>query len=88
MIGKCYSKPSWSENPDPDVLFCKKTLAHHSEYAMTRAQIAEAIEVQIAIAQMMPANFGRLSIDAIAILWDLYQNSDPSNLPMGGKVYP
>jgi hypothetical protein len=49
---------------------------------MTRAQIAESIDVQIAMAQMMPANFGRLSVDAISKLWDLYKASDPSNIPM------
>jgi hypothetical protein len=54
-------------------------------YAMTRPQIAEAIEVQIAIAQMMPANFGRLSVDAISILWNLYKESDPSRIPMNDK---
>jgi hypothetical protein len=52
---------------------------------MTRPQIAEAIEVQIAIAQMMPANFGRLSVDAISILWNLYKESDPSRIPMNDK---
>jgi hypothetical protein len=58
---------------------------------MTRAQIAEEIEVQIAMAQMMPANFGRLSVDAISILWELYKAADPSeylmpdaNLSLGG----
>jgi hypothetical protein len=56
-----------------------------SRYAMTRPQIAEAIEVQIATAQMMPANFGRLAIDAISILWDLYKESDPSRMPMADK---
>jgi hypothetical protein len=59
-----------------------------SRYAMTRAQIAEAIEVQIAMAQMMPANFGRLSIDAISIPWDLYRASDPSNISMGNENPP
>jgi hypothetical protein len=55
---------------------------------MTRPQIAEAIEVQIAMAQMMPANFGRLSVDAISILWDLYKNTDPSKLLMTDKNLP
>ena len=52
---------------------------------MTRAQIAKSIDDQIAMAQMMPANFGRLSVDAISKLWDLYKISDPSNSPMVGK---
>jgi hypothetical protein len=60
----------------------------HHRYAMTRDQIAEAIEVQIAMAQMMPANFGRLSVDAISILWDLYKNTDPSKLLMTDKNLP
>lgn len=52
---------------------------------MTRDQIAESIDVQIAMAQMMPANFGRLSVDAIAILWDLYRSTVPSDIPMDSK---
>jgi hypothetical protein len=55
---------------------------------MTRAQIAESIDVQIAMAQMMPANFGRLSVDAISRLWDLYKASDPSNIPMIDRNLP
>jgi hypothetical protein len=49
---------------------------------MTKQEIAEQIGVQIAIAQMMPANFGRLSVDAIAILWELYNQPDPSKVLM------
>ncbi len=45
---------------------------------MTKQEIAEEIGVQIAIAQMMPANFGRLSVDAIAILWYLYNQPESS----------
>ncbi len=55
---------------------------------MTRAQIAEEIEVQIAMAQMMPANFGRLSVDAISILWELYKASDPSRYLMIDRNQP
>jgi hypothetical protein len=49
---------------------------------MTKQEIAEQIGVQIAIAQMMPANFGRLSVDAIAILWELYNRPEPSKVVM------
>jgi hypothetical protein len=55
---------------------------------MTKQEIAEQIGVQIAIAQMMPANFGRLSVDAIAILWELYNRPDPSKLLMTQKDMP
>ena len=55
---------------------------------MTRDQIAESIDVQIAMAQMMPANFGRLSVDAISRYWDLYKASDPSDLAMTRRNLP
>jgi hypothetical protein len=37
---------------------------------------------------MMPANFGRLSVDAISKLWDLYKMSDSSNIPMARRNLP
>lgn len=44
---------------------------------MDTRKLIEAIEVQIAIAQMMPAAFSRRSIDVIAKLVALYK-ADPS----------
>ena len=48
---------------------------------MTKLKIAEQISVQIVMAQMMPANFSRQSIDALSILWELYNQPDPATLP-------
>lgn len=45
---------------------------------MATDKLIEAIEVQIAMAQMMPAGFSRQAIDAIAKLLALYK-VDPSN---------
>ena len=45
---------------------------------MNKLKIAEQISVQIVMAQMMPANFSRQSIDAISILWDMYNQQDPT----------
>jgi hypothetical protein len=41
---------------------------------MTTEQLTEAIEVQISLGQMMPAEFSRQCIDAIAKLLALYQS--------------
>jgi hypothetical protein len=45
---------------------------------MTQIKLIEAIEVQITMAEMMPANFSRQAIDVIALLLVLYR-LDPSN---------
>jgi RNA-binding protein YhbY len=45
---------------------------------MSTSKLIEAIEVQIAMAEMMPANFSRQAIDVIGLLLVLYR-LDPSN---------
>jgi hypothetical protein len=40
---------------------------------MTIEQLLEQIEVQTSLAKMMPANFSRQAIEAIAIMVELYQ---------------
>jgi hypothetical protein len=59
---------------------------------MATDKLIEAIEVQIALARMMPAVFSRQTIEVIAKLVALYE-ADPTNriikLSKGiGKIYP